>query len=152
MSAFMVSDETLSKIANIVMDYLKYYYPNFPHGLPDWLAYFRDYKEEDLPRRLYCELRQMNIDALNSRYGSTAESMYDEMELDDGYIFDANFDRDTEKYQTIKSIDCYLYQCLDVDYDAAGWKELYFTIESVRDQLCYQIVKDDIGYELAKWR
>lgn len=149
---FMISNETLSKIANVVMDFLKYRFPYFTEAkLPEWLQWFEDYKEEDLPRRLYCELRQMNIDALKVRYGSAAESMYDEEEVDDGYIFDANFDRDTEKYQAIKSIDCFLYQCLDVDNDASGWIGLYSAMEDIQHQLCYQIVKEDIGYELAKW-
>ena len=143
MRAIMLSNETLSKITNAFMDFLNYEHPDFPYNLPEDLTYFEEagYTAEDLPKRLYSELRQMNLTAVYREPDTDEE---------DTYIYDANFDdEEWGQYQAIKSIDCFLYQCRQ--RKQGDLQKLYSTVCTMRDKLCHQIVCSDYNYISAKW-
>ena len=148
MSAFMLNTETLSKITNIIMDWFEYRFPNGFDFIPDDLAYFKDYKEGDLPKRLYKDLWEMNADAIKARYGSSSSEMFNKEDYEDGYLYDVYFNPDTEMYQAIKSIDCYLYQCSEGNLENS---DFYKAIDALSRRICRQIVWDDPKWEIAKW-
>lgn len=54
----------------------------------------------------------------------------------------------SDKYQAIKSLDCWLYQC---DEGNVHESTLYKAMEAIRDHWCRRIVTATAEYEAAEW-
>lgn len=154
MSAFMMSNETLSMLANLIA---RYYTNSDSMGF-----YFPEELREELKdcrfsgEMIFNELAKLNIASLSQRYHDYKD-MIDNVE----YIPQCDMWKppfwDAEQgvimitpwhYQFLKSLRCYLYQCCEGDCYESG---LYKALDQLSLELAYFIATNQPGYELAKW-
>jgi len=83
-------------------------------------------------------LHEMNVAAVCQRYSQDSPGMYD-------FEYVGCF---ATKIQVIKSLTCYLYQCLEGDVPG---RPLYKALKKIRDQLCYEYVANTPEYDKAVW-
>ena len=134
MSAFLVEDKTINRIVSYiqaeaeksqwVMNKVnKFYLDNMPLGTWDTLA-----------QALY----DMNIEAVNCRYQEENDKRT--VKYIPSY---------SDKYQILKSLKCYLYQCSEGDIDK---KPLFIFLDSfVKVHLMSDIITNSEAYDMAEW-
>ena len=154
MSAFMMSNETLSMLANLIA---RYYVSSDSMGF-----YFPEELREELKEtrfsgeQIFNELARLNVASLSQRY-------YDYIELIEDVEYMPGCDMwrkplwDSEQgvymiapwhYQFLKSLRCYLYQSCEGDCYETG---LYKALDQLSLELAYFIATNQPEYELAKW-
>ena len=127
MSAFLVNNETISKLANEL-------YTNYREGDNNPL-------KEKNTKEIAMELYKMNVKALKQRYEN-----YDDMIVPFEYCEKAIFD---STFQLLKSLNCYLYQCSEGNVPK---KELYkFLSKTVKFNVMRDIIENIPEYRNAKW-
>ena len=147
MSAFMVSNETLSEIADFIEAYCLVGYNGFGFDMPNWIVS----KYYDVPaREIFEELAEMNIAALKARY-KDYEDMVGDVEFDNTAILWKRRENNVQKwhYQLLKSLQCYLYQCSEGDVPE---RELYKELTEFKYCLMGYIIRKQPEYDEAKWR
>lgn len=154
MSAFMMSNETLSALANLIA---RYYVSSDSMGF-----YFPEELREELNdirfdgEKIFNELVKLNIASLSQRY-SDYHDMLGEIKYLPNYDFWKRPVMDVEygvnmisqwHYQFLKSLRCYLYQCCEGDcYDT----KLYKALDQLSLELAYFIATNQPEYEIAEW-
>ena len=155
MSAFMMSNETLSMLANLIA---RYYVNSDSMGF-----YFPEELREELKdtrfsgELIFNKLADLNIKSLSQRYPNDYQEMVGKVEyipwndiwnrpvwnMEEGVIMIGKW-----YYQFLKSLRCYLYQCCEGDcYET----KLYKALDQLSLELGYFIATNQPEYELAKW-
>lgn len=130
MSAYMVDDPTINRIlASIKMS--KEHKDGFP-----WLRRDLDEIFSIDPEILGENLVRMNADAIMARYGADE---YYQFEYEEMWI--------TNRFQALKSLRCYLYQCSEGDVPE---QRLYKAIDQYAADLALEIVMDMPEYNRAE--
>jgi hypothetical protein len=139
MSAFMVADTTINYVVNwlrreidrlpIISHKLKYV--GFDTGGSDWAE------------RLGQAMFQLNIEAVNDRYGSSEAARFRKLD----YRFEHT--EAVSLMQVLKSLQCWLYQCNEGDVPTT---ELYGLLDTdVQMYLMDTIITKLPEYEEATW-
>lgn len=147
MSAWMVSNETLSNIANLIDMYRITGYNSFGYDMPDDLMRIVGSKSAE---QIFEMLANMNIDALKQRYPQSYEDMIGEIR----YISSADIYKPRESgltyhYQLLKSLHCFIYQCCEGSVPDC---ELYQAIEKLATHLSNYIISKMPEYQTAEWK
>lgn len=156
MSAFMMSNETLSMLADFIARYYKTEGRVFDFRFPDEL-----YKELGPMafdgEMVFHKLAHLNVKSLRNRY-TDYEDLLGDIEYEPGNDIWANSVYDIEHgvkymqpwhYQILKSLDCYLYQSCEGNC----YKEpLYQAILSLRDKWGAYIAENQPQYTEADWK
>lgn len=157
MSAFMMSNETLSYLANFIARYYGTDGDAFSFYFPDELAKelgpmaFR-------PENVFEALAELNVESLKRRYPDFYEEMIEGIKYIPGCDIWRNEVYDIENgvkfmtdwhYQILKSFDCYLYQSCEGNCYKLP---LYKAIQSLRDKWGAYIAQNQPAYELANWQ
>ena len=151
MSAFMMSNETLSMLAELIY---RYHVSNgedleawFPSELFIELGDKARYRE-----LIFKALADLNVKSLKERYGNDVDDMIGEVDFISGCDIWKPSTYGVIKpwhYQVLKSLDCYLYQsCEGKCYE----DPLYKALEKLRDKWGCYIAQHQPGYELADWK
>ena len=130
MSAWMVSNETLSRLANELFNLGSDY-------IFEELAIFKDKS----PKEIFTSLAKMNIKALEARYPHSYKEMVGEVR----YMPDIS---STNKYQLLKSLHCYRYQCTEGQVPKC---KLYKAINAAIGQVADEIATLRDEYGEAEW-
>ena len=146
MSAWMVNNETISKIANLIDTYKVIGFNGFGFSFPDELiAEFSNKSAKEI----FNDLAEMNKESLKQRYP------YNYMELVGNIEFIKNADiyqlREkglTYHWQLLKSLQCYLYQC---DEGSVSDCKLYKAMEKLEHYLQNYIISKMPEYNRAVW-
>ncbi len=141
MSAFMVSNESINRIVSWLVGlenattgpdmYMKLHTP--------W--HFDEQTRTEKEHELFHNLVAMNVAALHERYGDRARNM-----IGDGYKL--SFATHADKWQVLKTLDCYLYQCSE------GYvleQTLFKQLDAVRIDLARVLASSTAEYNAAKW-
>lgn len=150
MSAFMMSNETLSMLTEIIYRYHESGGEDFGVWFPTELFVVLEEKT-NYRELIFKALAELNIESLKERYGDTAEELYDEVDFIRGCdIWEPEvYGIKPWHYQVLKSLDCYLYQsCEGKCYSTP----LYKALEKLRDKWGCYIAEKHPGYELAEWK
>lgn len=160
MSAFMMSNETLSKLTNL---FLRYHLTGgdafglyFPREL------FEEFKKDNGGKMLTGEsifnsLAALNAESLKQRYTDGYEEMIGmpkympECDIWRHQVYDLHngiYRIEQWHYQVLKSLDCYLYQSCEGD---CYMRPLYMALERFRDKWGNYIASNQPEYELADW-
>ena len=143
MSAFVVDDETINKVVSYL--YAK------ANGPDDWLRYraLRLAKMGINPAipehcdRLAHLMFDLNVAAVNARYGEGEAEKFRPLD----FKYQLNFPG--SQMQAIKSLETWLYQCLEGDIN---YHRLYVAMEEVRNMLCIDYVHSTEEYEGTPWK
>ena len=154
MSAFMMSNETLSALANLIARYyvdedsMKFYFPKELKGV------LKDARFDG--KKIFNKLVKLNIASLSCRY-SDYEDMLGEIRYKPNYDIWERPIMDVEygvisiapwHYQFLKSLRCYLYQsCEGNCYNT----KLYKALDQLSLELAYFIATNQPEYETANW-
>ena len=153
-SAFMMSNETLSKLANLIARYyvnsdsMGFY---FPEELRNELGDCRFSGE-----KIFNELAKLNISSLTQRYHDYGDMVGNvkyipqcDMWERPTYDIEYGINRIGQwHYQFLKSLRCYLYQCCEGDCYETG---LYKALDQLSLEMSYFIATNQPEYELADW-
>ena len=157
MSAFMMSNETLSMLSDFIARYYKtggrVFDFRFPDELTKELGHFAFDSE-----MVFHRLAHLNVESLRRRYPGDYEDLLGDIEYESGHDIWANGVRDIEHsvifmqpwhYQILKSLDCYLYQSCE-----GGCYELplYKGIAALRDKWGAYIAENQPQYSEADWK
>lgn len=123
MSAFIVQKGTIDRIVTYI-----------EKNKHNWQIKFDVVDEKELGQKLW----DLNARAVNFRYAENIAIKYDFFERKSGQSLVAIY----------KSIDCYLYQCLEGDVPESC---LFRQIESVQKDLASRIIFDLPGYHECPW-
>lgn len=156
MSAFMMSNKTLSMLS----DFIARYYRNEGR---DFSFYFPEELEEELgtlafePEIVFLRLAKLNVESLRRRYPDYYHEMIEDVEYIPGCDIFEHDVYDMENgvkfmkpwhYQVLKSFDCYLYQSCEGNCYKLP---LYKAIQALRDKWGGYIAENQPEYEEAKW-
>ena len=173
MSEFMLSNETLSMIANVIERHYSAGFNSFGFCLTGEMEqYVFDYCEKPIGLELFKKLAELNKYSLMLSYGD--EENVKDMVGDVMYIPSVDIWQkykgkvDIWHYQLLKSLDCYLYQTGKIvnfyhnlaasDIDEQRLMEqtrpmidLYISISAYRNEIADYIVTHSANYKQAKW-
>lgn len=156
MSAFMMSNETLSMLS----DFIARYYANDGR---DFSFYFPEELEEQLgpgahnPIVVFSKIAELNVESLRRRYPEYYREMIEDVEYIPGCDIFEHDVYDIENgvkfmkpwhYQVLKSFNCYLYQSCEGNCYKLP---LYKVIQSLTDKWGGYIAENQPMYEEAKW-
>ena len=156
MSAFMMSNETLSMLS----DFIARYYRNEGR---DFSFYFPEELEEQLgpgahnPIVVFSKIAELNVESLRRRYPEYYHEMIEDVEYIPGCDIFEHDVYDIENgvkfmkpwhYQVLKSFNCYLYQSCEGNCYKLP---LYKAIQSLTDKWGGYIAENQPMYEEAKW-
>jgi hypothetical protein len=136
MSAFIVSEENLYRVINSITK------------IEGYTKDLREIKEQAIskPKKLFDRLNTLNRYSLSQRYEDepfTKEITYP-------FILD-KYNKEslnTNKYQNLKSLKCFLYQSCEGDAENTP---LYKLLDTISSDLAYDIISDTKEYQSAKW-
>lgn len=152
MSAFLVSEKTMANLAETLCylmdnnDRLSYYDTKklcevLEKKCKGYLSY--------LVREVGRELFVMNDKALRERYGNDEWWLEDVDKETEYWCFDMGHNLYfKEKFQLLKSLQCYLYQCSEGKVPEC---DLYKALENLEQQIQTDIVCHLPEYEQANW-
>lgn len=147
MSAWMVSNETISKIANLIKTYNIVGFNGFGFNFPEELEKKFKYKTA---KEIFIELAEMNIESLKQRYPGHYEELIGEIEfIPNADIWQSREKGITYHYQLLKSLQCFTYQCCEGDVPES---DLYKGIEKLADCVGYYIISKMPEYQAAEWK
>lgn len=155
MSAFRVSNESVSMLANFIA---RYYDSPYEFGI-DFPCELRESLGSGILTgdKIFNELMKLNIESLKCRYPVEYSNMIGHVE----YIAECDIWKrnvynndgcpvmERWHYQILKSLDFYLYQSCEGDCYKT---KLYKSIESLRDLWGYYIARNHIAYDIAEWK
>lgn len=151
MSAFMMSNETLSMLAELIHRYYDSKGEDFSIWFPTELVIELGdlvYHKE----LIFVTLAKLNAQSLEERYGDDVDDMIGDVDFVSGCDIWEPTPYGMIKpwhYQVLKSLDCYLYQSCDGKcYELP----LYKAIEKLRDKWGCYIAQQQYDYELAEWK
>lgn len=156
MSAFMMSNETLSMLSDFIARYYVTQGRAFNLRFPDELGEQLGVMAYD-PEMVFHRLAELNVKSLRNRY-SDYEDMLGDIEYESGHDIWENSVRNWDggnhymkpwHYQILKSLDCYLYQSCEGDCYKLP---LYKAIQSLRDKWGGYIAENQPEYNEAKWQ
>ena len=101
---------------------------------------------KDKPAKLFDHLARLNIYALTERYDSRMADMVSELRFNEQAYTKAQMYQN--KYQLLKSLSCYNYQCSEGN---ATNEDLHKVCEGIFNEHCHDIVMRLPEYEQAKW-
>lgn len=139
MSCWIVEPKSVKKIAEVINQTLSHegmFGIYAPSNGPLAAEYIGMSVEE-----IYNKLYQMNIDAYDARYG---EKDFIPKMPKQGYLGDAYLNI----YQTLKTVECFLYQCCEGDVDT---RESYKGVEQLANIIRRAIIGKSKEYQNAKW-
>ena len=157
MSAFMMSNDTLSMLSDFIARYYRTRGELFEFYFPEELGDLLGPLAAD-PQMVFHRLAQLNVESLRRRYPNDYEDMLGDIEYSSGHDIWENPVYDWENgikfmkawhYQILKSLDCYLYQSCEGNCYKLP---LYKAIEHLRDKWGNYIATNQPDYELAKWQ
>ena len=136
MSAFIVSEENLYRVINSITK------------IEGYTKDLKEIKEQAIskPKKLFDRLNTLNRYSLSQRYEDepfTKEMTYP-------FILD-KYNKEslnTNKYQNLKSLKCFLYQSCEGDAENTP---LYKLLDTISSDLAYDIISDTKEYQSAKW-
>jgi hypothetical protein len=134
MSGFMVSDLCISRILEWLYT-MQYKEPSVLRTLGDMGFFVENSKQM---RVLGNAMLQMNRDAVNQRYNESKKAPE--------FSF---VDCSVSKFQALKSLRCFLYQCNEGDVPEKN--PLFKVFDELADYLAMSIVNDLPQYEEAEW-
>jgi hypothetical protein len=139
MSAFMVADETINRVVTWLAWEV---YRNM--WLKDKVAKFIaiDLTKGDWEAELGNAMFQLNIDAVNARYGQGEAQHFRKLDYQYRIV-------SAPKLQVYKSMRCWLYQCCEGDVFKRPLYQAFDTV--IIDYLMRQIIADLPEYEKAAW-
>lgn len=150
MSAFMMSNETLSMLADLIYRY----HASNGEDLEVWFPTELMIELGDKARHkelIFKALAELNIQSLKERYDDI-DDMIGEVDYVTGCDIWEPIVYGVIKpwhYQVLKSLDCYLYQsCEGKCYETP----LYKALEKLRDKWGCYIAHHQPGYESADWK
>ena len=156
MSAFMMSNKTLSMLASFIARY-------YANEGRDFSFYFPEELEEQLgplasePEIVFFRLAELNIESLRRRYPDFYQEMVGDVEYIPGCDIFEHDVYDIENgvkfmkhwhYQVLKSFNCYLYQSCEGNCYKLP---LYKAIQSLADKWGGYIAENQPEYEEADW-
>lgn len=157
MSAFMMSNETLSMLAEFISRYYKTSGDAFSFYFPEELG--RELGPIAFNAEMvFHKLADLNVKSLRRRYPEFYTEMTENIEYMPGNDIWRNDVYDIENgvyfmqewhYQILKSFDCYLYQSCE---GGCYQLPLYKAIQALRDKWGGYIASNNPMYELAKWQ
>jgi len=107
---------------------------------------FKD-KAKDDAKSFVQDLINWNRYSLKQRY-SNAETLYFDINIDK-VIAQANaLMNGSNKGQLLKSMECYSYQSCEGDSTKKDW---YKILDSIKDQVAYELAHEHSLYTVAKW-
>ena len=145
MSIYVVDDKTITRVVELCAAC-----NTKQGGLLGWVPPAIPVEwEGDSLRKAGRMLRAMNVDAVRTRYRDADETgMVPEeaFEMEDAEWRDRGGPTGN-LWQALKSLDCYLYQCVDGDvYD----RPLYKALEKMADAMRVAIIGEDERYRAAE--
>lgn len=147
MSAWMVSNETLSKIANLIDTYRVTGYNGFGYDMPGGLMRIVGRKSA---KKIFEILADMNIEALKQRYPKNFDDMIGVIEfIPNAYIWQIREKGLTYHWQLLKSLQCYLYQCCEGSVPDC---DLYKELTNLEHTLQSYIISKMPEYQAAEWK
>lgn len=137
MSAFIVQDNTINNIVGHLIAHQ--HSGRYDHAFRI-LAPLRIYtmKEHGQRKMLALEMHKLNVYAVNGRYN--------EVNSWEDFEYAPKFD--IGRCQALKSIQCWLYQCSEID---AMEKPIFKFIEEVEHSLMRSLIGEMPEYNKAKW-
>jgi hypothetical protein len=139
MSAFMVTDETINRVVTWLA----------------WEVYRNMWLKDNVAKLIAIDLThgnweaelgnamfQLNIDAVNARYGDGEAQHFRKLEYQYRIV-------SAPKLQVYKSLRCWLYQCCEGDVFKRPLYQAFDTV--IIDYLMRQIIADLPEYEEAAW-
>ena len=151
MSAWMVSEESIAKIAAYMVKkgYEKYYDDCFGK-LTDICGEHKDSNEYDPMgnfsyKNMFRALEDMNVRALNARYGDPIEIVYENIPQEPAVPDPGNKKDSVQLYKTMR---CYLYQC---EEGKVPDSDLYKIVKLMAGKLAADIVGALPEFEAAAW-
>ena len=153
MSAFMISDNTLSMITNILCRLQVAGYDSFgfesPESLNEVFSNCRDYYGFWTGEKVFSELANMNAAALKARYKDPDDMIGNPKYKKDIDIWEARENGPKQwHYQFLKSLQCYLYQCTEGSIPETA---LYKALKELENIITYYIVTHTPEYKKAIW-
>lgn len=147
MSSWMVSNETLSNIANLIDTYRITGYNGFGYDMPGGLMRIVGSRSA---KEIFEMLANMNIDALKQRYPKSYDDMIEEIK----YIPSADIYKSREcgltyHFQLLKSLQCFISQCCEGDVPES---DLYKEIKKLINHLQSYIISKMPEYQAAEWK
>ena len=148
MSCFIVSDDTISKIAKMIhIDYCEFLHSNYSVLLSrkdkeKLLKILKCTHEELCPSIIFKALKKLNLQAYNSRYGE--KIIKSDLQ---GYNKNVKID-DLVSLQMYKSLQCFLYQCMEGQYKK---KQMYNFMEKIEHKLIDFLMSQSEEYKALKW-
>lgn len=144
MSSFIIQDETINKLVNffVTCAYSKEEYKPLITNEFNKYGFNLEYDNEEENGDMHNLSQRMNV--LNKKAYNIC---YKE---EGGFKFFKHDETKTEYniYQILKSLDCFLYQCLEGDIPK---DDLYKTLDNVRKILTNYIITHLPDYKKAKW-
>ena len=157
MSAFMMSNETLSMLSDFIARYYltkgRVFNFDFPEELGKELGIMA-YDSE----MIFHKLAHLNVKSLRNRYPDDYEDILGDIEYESGHDIWQNSVRDwchgiqyiqPWHYQILKSLDCYLYQSCEGN---CYKDQLHMALQSLRDKWGANIAENQLGYTEADWK
>jgi len=137
MSAWLVSEQNMSNLVSAILKYDmgedgKYSYPHL-------VKFLDGIKDDNKESTLFREMRKMNIRSLRYRYGDEQIKVGNYVSPNSVY----------DRYQTVKSIHCYLYQSCENPRDVKT--RLYRGLEELAAYINERIVMESDGWNKAQW-
>ena len=137
MSSFIVQDKTINNIVGHLI--AKQYKGNYDHAFrilkPLGIASMKEHPQR---KQLALEMHKLNVYAVNGRY----------KEINSWEDFEFAPEYDVTRYQALKSIQCWLYQCSEIDADE---RPVFKFIEEVKNSLMRDIIEDIPEYKNTSW-
>lgn len=157
MSAFMMSNESLSMLASFIARYYRNEGRDFSFYFPEELDNEVEPMGFDV-EMVFNRLAALNVESLRRRYPDYYHEMIEDVEYIPGCDIFEHDVYDIENgvkfmkpwhYQILKSFDCYLYQSCEGNCYKLP---LYKAIQALRDKWGAYIAENQPQYELAKWQ
>ena len=139
MSAYQVNEECLYNVLTIISN-------SYGFGEHYDKAIEVIKMAKDKPAELFDQLARLNIYALTERYNSRMADMVSELKFNEQAYTKARLYQN--KYQLLKSLSCYNYQCSE---GHAIDEHLHKVCESIFNEQTYNIVDSLPEYKQAKW-
>ena len=141
MSAYIVEDQTINAIVSHIQLYVEgnrdlgYQYK---HLLRDY-APFDDKQIERLANDMFA----LNCNSIEQRYGSGEPEKFRSLDFKYKFTLTGN------KYQILKTLKCWLYQCAEGDIPKKS--KLYKSFREIESAIALDIVCSSEEFDKAKW-
>jgi len=86
--------------------------------------------------------------SLKQRYPDDAEELYFDIKTEKVIAQANSLMNSNDKGQLLKSMECYMYQSCEGDSSKKGW---YKILDSIKDQIAYELAHQHPRYAIARW-